>query len=60
MMGHRVRVYLCEPDEEVSGELREQNDTGVWLYGGFMEQAKVRFYPMRRVCSIEDLGPVYR
>ena len=60
MLGHRVTVYLGEPDEEISGELRQQNDTGVWIYGGFMEPAKMRFYPMRRVRSIEDLGPVYR
>lgn len=60
MLGHNVRVYLQSPDEQVQGELRQQNAEGVWIYHGFMEQAKLRFYPAHRVSSMEDNGYVHR
>ena len=60
MLGHNVRVYLSAPDEQVSGELREQNAEGVWIYGGFQEQAKLRFYPQHRILEIQDNGYTYR
>lgn len=60
MLGNRVRVYLSNPDEDVSGELRRQSVEGVWIYAGWAEKAAVRFYPAHRLKEIEDLGPVYR
>lgn len=60
MLGHRVYVCLTSPDEIVSGELRKQDESGVWIYHGFAEQARVHFYPMHRVTSMEDHGYVSR
>ena len=60
MLGHNVRVRLSSPDEEVKGELRQQDATGIWVYHGWAEQAKLRFYPMHRVVQISDNGYVYR
>ena len=60
MLGHNVRVTLQSPDEELKGELRQQDATGVWIYHGWAEQAKLRFYPMHRVVKISDNGYIYR
>ena len=60
MIGHNVRVRLCLPEETVQGELRKETPEGVWIYHGFMEQAKLRFYPMHRIMQIEDNGYVSR
>lgn len=60
MIGHNVRVRLHTPEETVSGELRQQDATGVWIYHGRAEQAKLRFYPMHRVEQVEDNGYVHR
>ena len=60
MMGHNVRVYLTAPTEEVKGELRQQTAEGVWVYAGWAEQAKLRFYPQHRILEIQDNGYVYR
>lgn len=60
MIGNRVYAVLCAPDETISGELRQQNSEGIWIYGGWAEKAAVRFYPMHRVVQIDDAGPVYR
>lgn len=59
MLGHRVRVYFMD-GETVDGELRQQNESGVWLYHGFVEHAAVHFYPQHRIKEIADLGPMYR
>ncbi len=60
MIGHNVRLRLHSPDEILQGELQEQNASGVWIYHGYAEQAKLRFYPMHRVLQIEDNGYVGR
>lgn len=60
MLGHNVRVRLTSPDEEVKGELRQQDATGVWVYHGWADQAKLHFYPMHRVVQISDNGHIYR
>lgn len=60
MLGNRVELSLCNPLEEVYGELRKQGSEGVWIYHGFSEQAAVHFYPQHRIVSIKDRGPVYR
>ena len=53
-------MRLSAPDETVQGELRQQNVEGVWIYHGFQEQAKLRFYPQHRIVQIEDNGYAYR
>ena len=60
MLGHNVRVYLSAPKEDVSGELRQQSIEGVWIYCGFQEQAKLRFYPQHRIIEIQDNGYMHR
>ncbi len=60
MIGHRVMVWLTDPRQEISGELRKQNTEGIWLYSGWAEAACVRFYPTHRIIEIRDNGPVYR
>ncbi len=60
MLGHRVRVYLNTPTQQVDGELRRQTVEGVWLYHGWAENAAVHFYPQHRIQEIADLGEVYR
>lgn len=60
MIGNRVQLLLHSPDQTVSGELRQQNAEGVWIYHGWAEQAKIRFYPIHRVIEIEDNGYVHR
>lgn len=56
LLGHRVRVYLRDPDKSVDGDLRRQTVEGVWLYHRFQEQAAVHFYPQHRITEIADLG----
>ena len=57
MLAHRVRVYFMD-GQTVDGELRQQNEQGVWLY--FAQEAAVHFYPQHRIKEMADLGPVYR
>lgn len=60
MIGHNVTLKLTAPDEKVAGELRRQSVEGVWVYHGWAENAKVRFYPQHRIVEIQDEGPIYR
>lgn len=60
MLGHRVRVYLNDPDISVDGELRRQTAEGVWLYYGWAEKAALHFYPQHRIQEIADLGEIHR
>lgn len=60
MLGHDVEVILCAPEQKVSGELRKQSIEGIWLYGGWAEQATTTFYPQHRIVEIRDRGRTYR
>lgn len=60
MIGNNVDVLLREPEQRISGELRKQNIEGVWIYGGWAEQAALKFYPIHRVVEIKDAGRIYR
>ncbi len=60
MLGHNVRAFLCDPEEIVDGELRQQSVEGVWLYYGWAELAAVHFFPQRRIREIVDRGAQYR
>ena len=60
MLGRRVRLILTAPKEEVSGELRQQNVEGVWIYGGFKEQADSGSIRSIASSKSKDAGPIYR
>ena len=60
MLGHNVDVILSNPDQTVSGELRQQTAEGVWLYYGWAEKAAVHFFPQHRIVEIVDRGRNYR
>lgn len=60
MLGHNVEVKLCAPAQTVSGELRKQTPEGIWLYGGWAEQATTTFYPQHRIVEMHDRGRTYR
>ena len=48
MLGHRVRLYFMD-GETVDGELRQQNESGVWLYHGWPR--KQPFTSTRNIAS---------
>jgi hypothetical protein len=56
MIGNQVEVTLSNPEASVTGELRKQTVEGVWIYGGWAEQAAVTFYPQHRIVEIVDRG----
>lgn len=60
MIGNRVEVTLTNPKDSITGELRKQNQEGIWLYYGWADHAAVHFFPTHRIVEILDLGPVYR
>lgn len=60
MIGHNVDVKLRQPDETISGELRNQTQEGVWLYYGWAENAALHFFPQHRIVEIIDRGRTYR
>lgn len=60
MLGNNVDVKLCNPDENISGELRKQNVEGVWVYFRWAERAALHFYPQHRIVEIVDCGRTYR
>lgn len=60
MLGHNVSVCLLSPSEVIKGQLRKQDPSGIWVYMGFQEQARVVFFPAHRIERMEDNGDVYR
>lgn len=60
MLGHRIALCLISPPETINGELRKQDASGVWVFCGYAENAKVVFFPIHRVERMEDNGYVHR
>lgn len=58
MLGHRVDLYLQDPEESIHGELRKQDISGVWIYNYTI--GAVIFFPMLRVREMVDKGEAPR
>jgi len=58
MVGDFVTLTLTETiNEEVSGELRRQDPSGVWLYTTQKKMdGELIFYPMHRVIEMKSHG----
>jgi hypothetical protein len=56
LLGHTVEVRLRDPEAVISGELRQHDGDGAYLYFGWAETAGLHFYPKHRIVEIIDQG----
>jgi hypothetical protein len=58
MVGHRVRIYLLDKPDQVTGVLHKLNEAGAYIYRehSLPEGQGMVFIPMGRIREIVDLG----